>query len=132
MLPIDPATLRRSGSRVAGLPTKMDHCMPTELTIAIGDIHGCREMLDALLGRCFRLAGDRPLRLVFLGDYIDRGPDSRGAVERLMELQRRRPGQVVCLRGNHEVLLLDALKSGDMRMWLFNGAAETLASYGVD
>jgi serine/threonine protein phosphatase 1 len=111
---------------------RTDIRMQTELTIAIGDIHGCREMLDALLARCLRYAGVRPVRLVFLGDYIDRGPDSRGVVETLMELQRRRPGQVVCLRGNHEALLLEALATGDMRLWLFNGAAETLASYGID
>ena len=106
--------------------------MPADLTIAIGDIHGCREMLDSLLERCFRYAGERPLRLVFLGDYIDRGPDSRGAIETLIDLQQSLPGRVVCLRGNHEVLLLDALAKDDMGLWLFNGADTTLASYGVD
>jgi serine/threonine protein phosphatase 1 len=107
--------------------------MPTdELTIAIGDTHGCRAMLDRLLDRCFRFADARPMRLVFLGDYIDRGPDSRGVVERLMELQQQLPDRVVCLRGNHEALLLEALATGDMRLWLYNGADTTLASYRVD
>lgn len=106
--------------------------MPAELTIAIGDIHGCRDMLVRLLDRCFRYAGEHPLRLVFLGDYIDRGPDSRGVVETLIGLQRRLPGRVVNLRGNHEALLLDSLAKGDMGLWLFNGAGTTLASYGVD
>jgi len=106
--------------------------MPSDLTIAIGDIHGCRAMLDSLLERCFRYAGERLLRLVFLGDYIDRGPDSRGAIETLIDLQHSLPGRVVCLRGNHEVLLLDALATDDMGLWLFNGADTTLASYGVD
>jgi serine/threonine protein phosphatase 1 len=105
---------------------------PAELTFAVGDTHGCREMLDRLLERCFRYAGERPARLVFLGDYIDRGPDSRGVVETLIGLQRRLPDRVVCLRGNHEVLLLEALANDDMRLWLFNGADTTLASYGVD
>ena len=104
---------------------------PAELTIAIGDIHGCRDMLERLLERCFRFAAGRPLRLVFLGDYIDRGPDSRGVVETLIALQRRLT-DVICLRGNHEALLLEALATGDMRLWLFNGADRTLASYGVD
>jgi len=103
----------------------------TELTIAVGDIHGCREMLDRLLDRCFRFADDRAVRLVFLGDYIDRGLDSRGAVETLIRLERELPGRVVCLRGNHEALLLEAIETGDMRSWLFNGADATLASYGV-
>jgi len=106
--------------------------MPAEFTIAIGDIHGCRAMLDRLLERCFRYAGEHPPRLVFLGDYIDRGPDSRAVVETLIDLQRSLPGRVVCLRGNHEVLLLDALAKDDMSLWLFNGADATLASYGVD
>ena len=103
-----------------------------ELTIAIGDTHGCRDMLDRLMERCFRYAGERPLRLVFLGDYIDRGPDSRGVVETLIRLERDMPGGVVCLRGNHEALLLEALATGDTRLWLFNGGGTTLASYGVD
>ena len=107
--------------------------MPSaELTFAIGDTHGCREMLARLLKRCFRYAGERPARMVFLGDYIDRGPDSRGVVQILIDLQRRLPDRVVCLRGNHESLLLEALAKDDMRLWLFNGADATLASYGVD
>jgi serine/threonine protein phosphatase 1 len=106
--------------------------MPADLTFAIGDIHGCRDMLERLLERCFRHAGGKPAHFVFLGDYIDRGPDSRGAVQMLIDLQRRLPSQVVCLRGNHEVLLLEALAADDMRPWLFNGADATLASYGVD
>ena len=106
--------------------------MPAELIIAIGDIHGCRAMLASLLQRCFRYAGGRPTRLVFLGDYIDRGPDSRGVVETLIGLQHEMRDRVVCLRGNHEVLLLEALAKDDMGLWLFNGADTTLASYGVD
>jgi serine/threonine protein phosphatase 1 len=103
-----------------------------ELTIAIGDSHGCRDMLAALLDRCFRYADGRSLRFVFLGDYIDRGPDSRGVVETIIELQTRLPGRVICLRGNHEALLLDALATGDMRLWLFNGGDTTLDSYGIN
>jgi serine/threonine protein phosphatase 1 len=104
----------------------------SDLTIAIGDIHGCGDMLDRLLERCFRLAGARTAQFVFLGDYIDRGPDSARVVATLIEMQRSLPGRVVCLRGNHEVLLLEALAKDDMGLWLFNGADATLASYGVD
>ena len=103
----------------------------TDLTCAIGDIHGCRPMLEALLDRCLRYAGGRTLRLVFLGDYIDRGPDSHGVIARLMALQELNPGEVVCLRGNHEVILLDTVASGDHRQWFVNGGEATPASYGV-
>jgi serine/threonine protein phosphatase 1 len=67
-----------------------------------------------------------------LGDYIDRGSDSRGVIEFLMTLQRWSPDEIVCLRGNHEDLLLAALESKDAELsWLSNGADATLASYRV-
>jgi serine/threonine protein phosphatase 1 len=101
------------------------------LTFAIGDIHGCLDKLTALLGRCRHYAQGRPSRFVFVGDYIDRGPDSRGVVEALITLQAEQPG-TVCLRGNHEAIMLDALSTGDLLLWLVNGAGETLASYGIE
>ena len=102
-----------------------------ELTYAIGDVHGCRDRLKRLLARCDRHAGGATYRLILIGDYIDRGPDSRGVVETILGLQRDMPGQVVCLRGNHEQIMLEAFASGDMALWLINGADATLASYGV-
>lgn len=92
--------------------------------IAIGDIHGMNGMLEKLLG-CLPEAGT----LVFLGDYIDRGPGSRKVIERLLELEQQRT--CVFLRGNHEMLALDALK-GDQQAeltWIFNGGAETITDY---
>jgi serine/threonine protein phosphatase 1 len=89
-------------------------------------------MLDALLAHCLGYAGDRTVRFVFLGDYIDRGPDSRGVVTKLMALQERNSGGVVCLRGNHEAILLDAVRSGNHDLWFVNGGGDTLASYGVE
>lgn len=103
----------------------------TALTCAIGDIHGCRDRLDALLARCGRYADGRTVRYVFLGDYIDRGPDSRGVVERILALQHSQPESVVCLRGNHEAILLDAIATGDPTLWFINGGMATLASYGA-
>jgi serine/threonine protein phosphatase 1 len=102
------------------------------LTYAIGDVHGCLGKLLRLLKHCERDADGRPHRLVFVGDYIDRGPDSRGVLTLLMQAQRERPGEVVCLRGNHEALMLEALGTGDPILWLMNGASETLVSYGID
>jgi serine/threonine protein phosphatase 1 len=101
------------------------------LTYAIGDVHGCVDKLVRLLARCRDHAGDRPRRLVFVGDYIDRGPDSRGVVETLLTLQRDDP-RVICLRGNHEALMLEALETGDEALWLLNGGGETLDSYDVE
>lgn len=97
---------------------------------AVGDIHGEREKLDALLARLPLRSGDR---FVFTGDYIDRGPDAFGVVERLLKLSTEFP--CLFLMGNHESMLLDFLGwkgrayfAGDA--FLANGGACTLASYG--
>jgi serine/threonine protein phosphatase 1 len=97
---------------------------------AVGDIHGRRDKLDALLEMLPLAPGDR---LVFLGDYVDRGPDSRGVVERLIDLADAYPCEF--LLGNHESMFLDYIGwEGDAffgaDVFLPNGGAETLASYG--
>jgi serine/threonine protein phosphatase 1 len=93
-------------------------------------VHGCIDKLLPLVQRCLHDAGSRPSRFVFVGDYIDRGPDSRRVIEFLMKLQRER--DVICLRGNHEAIMLEAVRTGDGRLWYANGAAATLDSYGID
>jgi serine/threonine protein phosphatase 1 len=102
-------------------------------TYALSDIHGCLSKLVALVARCRSDAKDDAARFVFLGDYIDRGPDSRGVVEYLIDLQRRKPGDVVCLCGNHEDLALSAIDDPDESdQWVVaNGGDKTLRSYGV-
>jgi serine/threonine protein phosphatase 1 len=101
------------------------------LIIAIGDIHGCYDKLIQLLARCRDYAAGRPHRFVFIGDYIDRGPDSRAVVQHLIDLDRS-SGQHVFLRGNHEGMLLHALLDPDAaEHWLANGGRATLASYNV-
>jgi Calcineurin-like phosphoesterase len=93
--------------------------------LAIGDVHGCLTALDTLLGFARPTLHDQ---LVFLGDYVDRGPDSRGVLERLIELKRT--GQVVCLRGNHEIMMLGAAQSWSaFQFWLQCGGADALESY---
>ena len=105
----------------------------TPLTYAIGDIHGCADMLDALLDKIEAHAAGRERRLVFVGDYIDRGPDSARVVETLKKLQYREPDNVVCLMGNHEDMLLKAFSEpGGMELWLHNGGFDTLSSFGVE
>lgn len=94
-------------------------------TIAIGDIHGCGRALQALLERIRPTADDT---IVLLGDYVDRGPDSRGVLDRLVALVRE--CQVVPLLGNHEIMLRDSLRNRDtFEFWQQCGGQETLASY---
>jgi serine/threonine protein phosphatase 1 len=103
---------------------------------AVGDIHGRLDLLDALLRRLEEdIAGRRPKKtyIVFLGDLIDRGPDSAGVVERL-RMWRPRHGRPVFLAGNHEEVLLQIL-GGDASIlpdWLRFGGAECARSYGID
>ena len=99
---------------------------------AIGDIHGCLDQLQRLIELCERDAGAQRTKFVFLGDYIDRGPDSRGVIDFLIDLQKWSPDEIVCLRGNHEDLLLTALEDSEQEPnWLLNGGASTLSSYRV-
>ena len=103
------------------------------LTYAVGDIHGCADLLDALLDKIEAHCAGRARSLVFIGDYIDRGPDSARVVETLSKLQWREPEHVVCLMGNHEAMLLKSLREpGALDHWLYNGGAETLASFDAD
>ena len=95
-------------------------------TIAIGDIHGCSYALDAVLDAA---AVGRDDTVVTLGDHIDRGPNSRGVIDRLIRLAGH--CRLVPLLGNHEEAVLDALRDkGALRRWLTLGGAETLRSYG--
>lgn len=108
--------------------------MPNRITYAIGDVHGRADLLDLVIEAVKRDARDRgrAARMVFLGDYVDRGPDSRRVVETLMALED--PESCLCLRGNHEELMVEALthaRRGAYARWCANGGRETLASYGV-
>lgn len=105
------------------------------IVYAIGDIHGRLDCLEDLLARIDADPGrgDRRVTLVFLGDLIDRGPESRGVVERVMALCAA-SDDVHCLCGNHEELLLEAAAGARQALGIFNraGGRETMLSYGVD
>jgi serine/threonine protein phosphatase 1 len=112
----------------------------TDPIYAIPDIHGQAAALEDALGRVARDGGE-DARIVFLGDLVDRGPDSRGVIERLMRGQAAgRPWTV--LRGNHDQMFLDVLDEGALTSpwmasrlsWLSPGVGgdATLASYGVE
>ena len=93
--------------------------------IAIGDIHGCRAALETLLETISPDASDT---VVTVGDYVDRGPDSRGVIDRLVELATRTT--LIPLMGNHEEMMLAVLRGGEPHHgWLRYGGLETLESY---
>jgi len=102
------------------------------LTYAVGDIHGSLDKLESLIAGCREHAAGRAMRFVFLGDYIDRGPQSAGVVRFLIDLQSQLREHLIALMGNHEALAL-AVADGTMSAsnWLLNGGAATLQSYGI-
>lgn len=120
-------------SQRAPVPTS---ATPDGLRIyAIGDIHGMRQELDILLDRIFAddaARSDADRLIVFLGDFVDRGPDSAGVIERCRTL-RDSGVDAAFLMGNHEEVMLAAL-DGDreaLRMFARIGGRETMLSYGV-
>jgi serine/threonine protein phosphatase 1 len=95
--------------------------------IAIGDVHGCARSLKALLKQLDVQSDDH---LVFVGDYIDRGPDSKGVIDHLLEL--RETVSCTFLRGNHEDLFLGWLDRDEYELFAINGGTTTLESYRDD
>lgn len=92
----------------------------------VGDVHGCAKALRGLI-ESLELTHDD--EIIFLGDYIDRGPDSRNCIDQIIELSDQT--RVVALRGNHEVMFAGVLLCGlDDSLWLQNGGRATLSSYG--
>jgi serine/threonine protein phosphatase 1 len=94
--------------------------------IAIGDLHGCSTALRKLIEAIDPQPADT---LVLLGDYIDRGPDSRGVIETLIGLKQR--CRLITLMGNHEEMFIEAFRApDDLQFWLQFGGEEMLDSYG--
>jgi serine/threonine protein phosphatase 1 len=108
-----------------------------QIIYAIGDIHGCYELLRSLLTK---IAQDVATRsdtaaptLIFCGDYVDRGPDSARVLDALCWLKRYAPYDVRFLKGNHEAVMLDYVRDPEQaRDWMRFGGVETLQSYGVE
>lgn len=103
--------------------------IPVSRHYAIGDVHGRFDLLT----RALEAIGDleaQDAKLVLLGDYVDRGPQSREVVDEL--IRRSASDRVVCLRGNHEEMMLRGLEDRGARLqWLLNGGDATLESYGA-
>ena len=103
-----------------------------EKFFAIGDIHGNLSHLELLMDKIKPALNPQRDTLVFLGDYIDRGPDSKGVVDFILRLRTEFP-HVVCLKGNHEALFLDWYLNGrDYDLYLYNGGGATIRSYSQE
>ncbi|MEE8275630.1 MAG: metallophosphoesterase family protein [Alphaproteobacteria bacterium] len=120
---------RRRRATSAGIPEG-------QRVYAIGDIHGRADLLHALHAQIAADAADADANMlmtaVYLGDYVDRGPDSKGVIDAL--LASPLPGfEAVHLKGNHEDLMLEFLAdpAAQGQLWLFNGGDATARSYGV-
>lgn len=99
----------------------------------IGDVHGRLDLLDALLTQIDTRAAGQPLRLIFVGDLVDRGPESAAVLARVFERCQGAPAQTLCLMGNHERMMLDFLADPTAHgpRWLRAGGGETLSSFGL-
>ncbi len=95
----------------------------------VGDIHGCKNELLGLL----ELISYDPSQdqLIFIGDYIDRGPDPKGVVDTILELRNISRHELICILGNHEAMFLDVIEGFGLDLFLYNGGGTTLKSYGV-
>lgn len=97
---------------------------------AIGDIHGCFDPFREMVEDKIQLRKDD--KLVLLGDYIDRGKNSKAVIDYIIDLQKK-GFDIIPLTGNHEVMLLDSIGNENENIrWMRNGAAETLKSFGIN
>jgi len=97
--------------------------------IAVGDIHGCLKSLKSLLEVKIRLTLED--QIIFIGDYIDRGPDSKGVLDYLLKMKEE-GYRFVFIRGNHEEMLIESFSSNVyFQPWMNNGGGATLDSFGI-
>ncbi len=111
--------------------------MTRRVTYAVGDVHGMLDQFARLVDLIAKDAAEyyreRTRAVVYLGDYIDRGENSAGVVGLLMEKPLAQHGfDEICLKGNHEALMEDYYAGKHGHVWLLNGGAQTLTSYGGD
>ena len=128
--------LKRLFGRAKESPPRVWNAPAGQRIYAIGDIHGRRDLLGILLDRIDAddaARGNAQTQLIFLGDLADRGPDSRGVIERLMALSAG-SGNVRFLKGNHEELLIRVYEGDKRATSLFHrvGGRDTMLSYGMN
>ncbi|WP_298259544.1 metallophosphoesterase family protein [uncultured Litoreibacter sp.] len=117
--------------------TPLDRPNPETPHFIVGDLHGALDLLEHILEQIDHVIGNLDLpdpKLVFVGDYIDKGPSSAAVLKRLHELATEFPENVTCILGNHEQMMLDFMEAPEARhaRWFRNGAAQTLASFGIE
>ena len=120
-------------SRIFGSPKEPASIPAGGRVYAVGDLHGRLDLLVKLWAIIEADAAQSAVQkvVVFVGDYVDRGPDSKGVINFLLSAQLK-DGVVLCLRGNHDQSVLDFLADANVyRSWKPFGAPETLVSYGV-
>lgn len=100
----------------------------TERLIAIGDIHGCFDQFRTMVEENIHATKDD--RIILIGDYIDRGSQIREVIDYIINLQEKF-FNIIPLLGNHELMLLNAFNKSDTALWLLNGGAGTLNSFGI-
>ncbi len=108
--------------------------MTNNLIAAIGDIHGCLEEMNQLIDKVLDWFNGREGKIIFLGDYVDRGPDSKGVIDRLRNWQHPTV-EIVILLGNHEELMIQSVLYDDDSMagvWMRNGGFQTMVSIGEE
>ncbi len=117
--------------------TPQERVAPWQRIYAIGDIHGRLDLLEQMVARIARdimkFDDERAPQIVFLGDYIDRGDNSQGVIEALRNMLVDMPDeQIVLLKGNHEAMLLEFLRTPSCGpKWFRYGGLQTLFSYGI-
>lgn len=106
---------------------------PERSCFVIADIHGRADLLEQALTEIEARDPSHAAELVFLGDYVDRGPDSAAVLHQLHQLAKQQSSRVICLMGNHERMMLDFLQEPELhaRRWLPAGGQETLLSFGI-
>lgn len=98
-----------------------------ERIFAIGDIHGCKQAFQRMLFDGIKITQTDTIYCI--GDYVDRGPDSKGVIDMIISLKQK-GFHIHALRGNHEQMMMDSERSEmDKKLWLSNGGAATLQSF---
>jgi len=118
---------------VAGPPSTPTILAPDQPFCAIGDVHGCLGNLTTLYDR-LRAEFGPDIPVIFIGDLVDRGPDTAGTLAFVRDLCLTRPDTHVSIMGNHEKMMIDFIDdpAGRGLRWLVFGGVETLQSYGID
>ena len=102
---------------------------------AVGDIHGCKDLLDNIHHKIIKASKNREGEklIIYLGDYVDRGPDIKGTIQTLIDFNPPHFKKIFLL-GNHEQMLLEFISESRNSpfVWIYNGGSETLESYGMD